>query len=741
MKNLSRRHFLKVSAAAGGGMMVGVTYPAVGSELPSPDYSELTAWIRIAANGTVTIAPPHMEIGQAVATSQTQLIADELDADWASLVIRTPEAAPQYGHMFAGGSQTIALTWNPLRQAGATARAMLIEAAARQWKVPAADCSTEPGFVVHAASQRKLSYGALATAAARLPQPKDVPLKAREDWRYIGKPIGKHEAAQVVVGKQIYGMDFRVPGMLVATLERFPTRGAKARYDPAAALKIPGVLQVVEVPAQGAGINNPGGNAYDMTRGGIAVVARNTWAAFKGRAALAIEWDEPHAGESSDSLTRSFTEAMAAGGEEFHRAGDPEKAFKAPHPIQVDVEYSLPFLSHMMMEPSNAVVQIRNGKVECWGPTQNPNQDLPMVAKVLNIPNSDVSFQAMPSGGGFGRRAINAAVEAALITSQIGGVPVQLVWQREDETRFDHYRTGSRTQVKIAADQDGNVLAWNHHLASLEHQSSTATDATALGPDFLYEVPNVSFRHSTIPSLIEVGAMRGVNSVYNVFAVESAVDELAHALGQDPFALRMKWFKQKQAFEKIVPPPTGTEGVIEPTKINFARMIGVLNACREKIGWNHRPAPGKGMGLATYNHLGTHCAVATEVNLNEKGKLKVVRLVAAIDMGIVVNPLGARAQVEGGLLFGLSNVMRERITFRGSKAEQSSFTDYPVLTMADTPQVDVVLVDSGASPTGAGEVAVPGVGPSVISAIFAATGVRIRELPVFHARPDFDPNI
>lgn len=725
---------------AGGGLLVGVTFQATGCASTKEDYSELTAWIRIAPDGVVTIAPPHMEIGQAVATSQTQLVAEELDADWSKVSIRTPEASPRYGYQFAGGSQTITLSWKPLRQAGATARAMLIEAAAKQWNVPAAECRTEPGLVVHPASNRKLGYGALASDAAKLSPPDKVQLKAKEDWRFIGKPVPKHETPAVVMGKQIYGMDFKLPGMVYASIEHYPTLDAKAKYDKAAALKVPGVLKIIEVPAQDSGGENPGGAINAVTRGGIAVVARDTWSAFKGREALAVQWDEPNANESSDMLADALTKAMAGPGVEFHSIGDLATAVKAPDLVAIDVQYDMPFLAHMMMEPANAVVQVKDGRVDCWGPTQEPNQDLAMIAKVLGVAAETVSFQAMPGGGGFGRRGINASAEAALIAAQMDGVPVKVVWKREDETQLDHFRPVSRSRVRITADKNGNLIGWDHHHASPWEESKRTTDSTTLGTDFLYQAPAASFRHTTIPTGIEIGAMRGVNSVYNVFASESAIDELAEKLGKDPLELRMKWFETHRDLEKISPPPHGTEGLIEPSTINFQRMIGVLTACRDKIGWSHKPGAGHGMGLATYNHLGTHCAVAAEVQIDDKGKLRIKRLVAAVDMGTVVNPLGAQAQIQGGLVFGLSGVLRERVTIVAGKAEQTSFSDYSVITMPEVPKIDVILIDSGAFPSGAGEVAVPGPGPAVANAIFAATGRRIRAMPIFFTRPELDPN-
>jgi isoquinoline 1-oxidoreductase subunit beta len=726
-------------------MLIAVRLPAVARARPAAAPAgpvELTAWIRIDPDDTVIIAPPHMDTGQAVATSQTQLIADELDVDWNKVVIRVPEADKRYGWQFAGGSQTIALTWGPLRQAGATARAMLIQAAAGRWNVPAGECTTELGRVVHGASGRKLAYGLLAAAASKLPAPLSVALKGKTQWRYIGQPIRKRETPAVVVGKQIYGVDLQFPGMLVASIERPPTLGAKPRYDPARALEIAGVLKIIELPeTPPPKTASRGGGMAGAPRGGVAVIARDTWAAFKGRDALAIEWNEPNAGESSDTIGKSLTDALTARGEEFDKTGDLDSALKAAPAVSIEAEYEMPFLAHMMMEPQSCVVQVKDGKATCWGPTQGPQEAAEEVAKLLNLKLTDVTFQPLPGGGGFGRRKGVAAVEAAMIAAQSDGAPVKVVWKREDETHFDQFRPVSRSRVRIVAERSGDLIGWDHHLASPWDQSNITMDSEGLGKAFFYEIPNSSFRHTTIQTAIEIGAMRGVNSVYNVFAVECAVDELAAAVGQDPFELRMRWLLKQPHFTKIEPPPPGTEGIIAPMQTSFPRMIAVLQACGKAVGWKHKPGQRRGMGLAIYTHLGTHCAVASEVSLTAKRTLKIHRIVAAVDMGTVVNPLGARAQIEGGLVMGLSETLRERITFNKGKAEQSTYSDYQIIRMPEVPAIDVVLVDSGALPTGAGEVAVPGVAPAVVNAVFAATGERIRKLPLFHVKPEFDPGM
>jgi isoquinoline 1-oxidoreductase subunit beta len=738
---LSRRRFLIVSAAVGGGMLIGVRLPAIARPRPTatpPAPVELTAWIRIAPDDTVTIAPPHMDTGQGVATSQTQLIADELDVDWHAVIIRIPEGDKRYGWQFEGGSHTMRLAWEPLRQAGATARAMLIQAAAGIWKVAVQECTTESGKVVHSASGRRLSYGSLASTAATLPAPASVVLKTKRQWRYIGRPTRKRETPAVVAGKQIYGMDLQLPGMLVACIERPPTRGAEPRYDPARALQISGVVKVLRLGQVTAARHAAGESTASPTHGGVAVVARDTWAAFKARDALAIEWDEPNAAESSESISKTLDEAMAAGGKEFNRKGNLAAALKLPYGVTVEAVYDQPFLAHMMMEPQNCVVQVKDGKAMCWGPTQDPQDAAAAVAKVLGLDESKVMFQPLCGGGGFGRRSSDAAREAALIAAQMDGAPVKVVWKREDETHFDQFRPISRSHVRIAADQSGDMLGWYHHLASPWEQSDVTMDSESLGEAFLYEIPNTSFRHTTIQSTIAVGAMRGVNNTYNVFAVECAIDELAAAVSQDPFELRMRWLLKQPHLTKIEPPPTGTQGLFPPMQNSFPRMIEVMKACGRAIGWNHRPSPRRGMGLATYTHLGTHCAVAAEVSLTAKRALEIHRIVAAIDMGTVINPLGARAQIEGGLVMGLSETLRERITIKQGKAEQSTYSDYSIIRMPEVPAIDVVLVESGASPTGAGEVAVPGVAPAVVNAVFAATGERIRSLPLFHSRPEFD---
>jgi isoquinoline 1-oxidoreductase subunit beta len=736
--NTSRREFLKSSAAGSAGLLLAFYAPALAAtpNAPEPDFKP-NAYITIDPRGDVRLVVTRSEMGQGVRTALAMILAEELDADWSRVKIEQGDCDPQYGDMTTGGSMSIRSTWDPLRKAGACARDMLLTAAADSWGVAKDECSAAGGSVIeHKKTGQKITYGQLAIRAASVPVPKDVPLKDPEDYRIVGTKRARVDGQHIVIGEAHYGIDTKVPGMLYAVVARPPVFGGRVKkFDATRALAVPGVRKVFEVPAVEmpplfGEERKPDSGHQHYLWGGVAVVADSTWQAIAGRRALTVDWDNgPGAEESTEKQRATLTELLKTPGKELKKIGDPEAAV-ASAVKTVAADYETPFLAHVTMEPVNCTASVRAGKCEVWAPTQNPNGMATALASVLNLPQSALTIHITLIGGGFGRRlCIDYGVEAALV-SRAAGAPVKVIWTRDDDIRHDYYRPISHHRLRAALDAQGRVTSWLHHIAA------PSTDSTFLGGDLPDTggteiagtgLPNgtvanyllqQSFLHTAVPR----GYWRAVDTNWNHFAVQCFMDEIAAASGKDPLALRRELIATKDK-------PAGAGDNEGETPVNVDRLLGVLNLVAEKSDWGKPLPAGRGRGIAGLYGFGSYVAHVAEVTVAKDGTLRVDRVVVAVDCGQVINPDLVAAQIEGGVVFGLTSALYDEITIQNGQVQQSNFDNYPMLRIADMPQVDVHLVPSHEPPGGIGEPGVPSTAPAVANAIYAATGKRLRRLP------------
>jgi len=730
---IDRRSFLKVSATAAGGLLVGCYVGDCGAIAASQSFRP-NGYVRIDPDGTVTLWAKNPDMGQGVKTSLPMMIAEELDVDWARVKVEQGDLnRAWYGGQGAGGSDGTPSDGPLGQRAGAIARAMMIAAAAQTWNVDPSHCETERGVVHHRASRRSLSYGELTATAAALPVPVEVPpLKDVARYTIVGKPTRGVDTPKIVVGEPIYGLDVRVPGMLYAVVEKCPVHGGRpSRVDAAAALAVPGVRRVIPIE----GLANP-----TYLKPGVAVVADSTWAAMKGREALRVEWDEGSgAGESSATLSAQFREGIRRPGKVLAAAGDVDAAIaSAAH--AVDVEYEAPFLAHATLEPQNCTAHVRDGRCDVWGPLQMPTSGAAVVAEVLGLAREAVDIHVTRIGGGFGRRLLSDyAAEAATISKAVG-VPVQVVWSREDDIRHDYYRPAGLHRVRAALDANGRLAAWDHHLVNVSRNryrlgdtppESTETygllapirDAKTQFDGDLQPtlIPNCRVQYTEVRTAVPTGALRAPSHNINAFVIESVLDELAHKAGIDPVALRLGYIGEQRDF------PSATD---DATNFNATRLKQVLKLAVERSGFGAPMPEGQGRGLAVHFTFGSYCAQVADVTVDAGRRLRVNRVVAVIDVGLPVNPLNLEAQTQGGIIDGLSAALLGEITIERGRTVQSTFEDYPLLRNRDAPAIDVHIVPSRERPTGFGEIALPPIAPAVANAIFAACGVRVRRLPI-----------
>jgi isoquinoline 1-oxidoreductase subunit beta len=734
----SRREFLKSSATGSAGLLLAFYLPASGSTPDASDESfKPNAYIEIDPQGGVRLVVTRTEMGQGVRTALAMILAEELDADWSRVEIKQGDCDPQYGDMTTGGSMSIRSTWDPLRKAGASARDMLLTAAAETWGVSKEECSAAGASVVeHKKTGRKATYGQLAIKAASVPVPKDVPLKDAKDYRIVGTKRARLDGQHIVIGEAHYGIDTKVPGMLYAVVARPPVFGGKVKtFDPTRALAVPGVRKVfavpaVEMPPLFGEERKPDSGHQHYLWGGVAVVADSTWQAIAGRRALAIDWDNgPGAEESTEKQRATLAELLETPGKELKKIGDPDAVIRSAAKT-VEADYETPFLAHMTMEPVNSTASVRDGKCEVWSPTQNPNGMATALASVLGLPQSALTIHITLVGGGFGRRlCIDYGVEAALI-SRSAAAPVKVIWTRDDDIRHDYYRPISHHRLRAGIDAQGQVTSWLHHIAA------PSTDGTFLGG----EVPDTggteiagtglpngtvanyllqqSFLHTAVPR----GYWRAVDTNWNHFAVQCFIDEIAAATRKDPLALRRQLIATTEK-------PAGQGDNEGETPVNVARLLGVLNLVAEKSDWGKPLQAGRGRGIAGLYGFGSYVAHVAEVTVAKDGTLRVDRVVVAVDCGQVINPDLVAAQIEGGVVFGLTSALYDEITIQNGQVQQTNFDNYPMLRIADMPKVEVHLVPSHEPPGGIGEPGVPSTAPAVANAIFAATGKRLRRLP------------
>ncbi len=733
MSALSRRDFLIVSATATGGVLF--RWPLAFAADSRPEAAALGDFIRIDPDNRVTIGARATEIGQGVRTALPMLIAEELDARWEDITVEplpllllvTPEGLKlRVGDQGVGGSTSIPDAWDDHRRAGAEARARLLAAAAELWKTDAGTLRTADGHVLHR-DGRRVSYGRLARLAATLPAPSGDPrLKDPREWKIAGRPQRVVDAREIVTGRAEYGLDVRERGMLVAVVARCPYfSGGLARCDDRAARAIAGVVDVVTVPGP-----KPGEPITQTLAPGVAVVARDTWTAIKAREKLDIEWTRgPFAEESSAAFDARCRRLLEGEGKIVRDDGDFPAALRQAAKV-VRADYRVPFVAHATLEPQNAFARIDGDRATVVLPTQSPEAIPRLARNIGGVPRANVSVRMTRAGGGFGRRlAVDYAAEA-LHLAKLTGRPVQVVWTREDDMAHDWYRPGGRHQLVASLDDAGRVTGWTHRLASA-HKYYRRADlkpgdewTPELYPDDFPAglVPNLRLEWLDAASGIQRGSWRAPAHTANAFAVESFVDEIAHATGQDALALRLALLGEPRELEyRQHGGPRFATG----------RLAAVLRLAATEIGWGRTLPPGEGLGLAAHFTFGGYVAHAFHVAVAADGTLSLRRVVCAVDVGIVVNPLGVRAQMEGATIDGLSTALDLEITVNEGRVVERNFDDYPLLAMRDAPRdVEVHLVASDARPSGCGEMGIPTVAPALCNAIFNACGKRVRVLPI-----------
>jgi isoquinoline 1-oxidoreductase subunit beta len=693
---MHRREFIQVSVVAGTGLMLGVSSRELFAA--SDAVFQPNVWLQIAPDNTTTVWLAKSEMGQGVYTALPMIVAEELEADWTKIRVEKALASHdnKYGSQGTGGSGSVRTSYERLRKAGATAREMLITAAAQQWNADRSECRAENGSVVHSGG-KKLTYGELAEAAAKVPVPENPPLKDAKDFRIIGKRTKRLDTPSKTDGSAKYGLDVRVPGMLYASIVRSPVLGGKVEsFNATAAKRIQGVKDVVQI------------------ENGVAVVADSVWPAVEGRKVLTVKWHENgNAALSSASIRQKLADSAAKDGAVARNEGDAMGAI-ASAAKDVQRVYEVPFLAHSPMEPMNCTAHVQGDKCEIWAPNQVPQSLQREVAGKLSIPVENVKVNTTLLGGGFGRRLdVDYAVEAAQVSKAIAA-PVKVVWTREDDMQHGYFRPTSYHKLAGGVDASGKITAWSHRVVAPSITGQRWPDRIKDGMDpsavngaanLPYAIPNIRVEFQMTNTPVPTSWWRSVYNSQNAFVNECFLDELAVAAGRDPFELRRELLK------------------------NNPRLLAVLELAAEKAGWGRQLPKGRGMGIASHFSFESYVAEVAEVSVDADGKLRVHRVVCAVDCGTVINPDTVEAQMEGSVVYALSS-LKEAITVARGRIEQQNFDTFPLLRNMEMPKVETYIVPSSAPPTGIGEPAVPPAIPAVLNAVFAATGKRIRKLPI-----------
>lgn len=737
IRNLSRRGFLK-EVFSGSAFVIGVQFAPrflltglLSDSLADRASFHPNVFVGLETDGSVTIVAHRSEMGNGSRTALPIVVADEMDADWNRVRIVQADGDARYGSQDTDASRSIRDSFQAMREAGATARVMLIRAAAAQWGVPDSQCTSALHKIMHTPTRRELSYGGLALAAARLAVPKkeEMQLKPPSAWRYIGKDASLYDLEDICTGRAVYGMDARVEGMVYASVEHPPVLGGKVKScRDEEALRVPGVRQTVLI----APFKPPHGF---QPLGGVAVIADNTWAAFQGRKKLGIAWDPgANAAYNSDQFKKELHETVRSAGKVVRNEGDVDAEFARGGDL-FEAEYYVPHLAHATMEPPVALADFRGGKVTVWAPTQNPQGVQEAVAHAVGIRKEDVTCRVTLLGGGFGRKSFcDFAVEAAVLSKTVGR-PVKVVWSREDDIRFDYYLPVAAMYLKAALDSHGKPTAWLQRSAFPPINSTFDSEARHGGWELKgnwievpFDVPNLRVENGAAQAHVRLGWLRSVASVYHTFAGQSFAAELAHKVGRDPLEYLLELFGPPRVLKLEIPGFSPDPDF----PLDIGRLRKVTEIAAEQAGWGKgKLGKGHGLGIAAQRYSYNYAASVVEVEVTEKGEMRILRVDTAVDAGTAVNPAYIRAQFEGAAVFGASIAKSCEINATNGVIEQSNFHDYLVARIGDEPfQTNVYVVDSHAPPAGVGEPGVSLIAPALANAIFAATGKRIRELPL-----------
>ncbi|WP_422079326.1 molybdopterin cofactor-binding domain-containing protein [Ulvibacterium sp.] len=730
--SLSRRSFIKVSALAGSGVLFSFHNYI---KTNSPYIFEPNLYIKIASDNTITLRIIQQELGQGICTSLSMLLAEELEADLETIETefipynsKLPDYKGEYG-LTTGGSGSIIVRWNPLREAGAAVRNMLLEAAAQIWNIDKEDCYAQRSFVYNKRDSKALGYGQLAKKASLLTPPENVKLKDPEDYKLIGKPISDLKNKSVVNGKYKFGIDVEVPDMVFASIVLYPTKDAKIKqYDPLQVLALDGVSQIVEFTG------TPKNSAFNGSEPGLAVIANSTWAAFKGKKILeeTIEWNYGEYGhKDTASLRQDFKEALKEDFEERYHNGNVYTSFQNAVHKELVAGYENPYLAHGLMEPLNAIAQVKNGTCEIWAGSQSPQYTCYHLSKIMDIELENFIFHPYPCGGGFGRRYFTDFVTHAVFISKQIRLPVKLTWTREDEIRHGRYHPFRQEHYRGGLDKANSLIA--------AHYRGITTHTWGAGVNMIYNIPNFKLEHSIRTSVLHFGSWRSVGAHNSIFGRECFIDEMAHLAKKDPIVFRKELLQRE--LSEIEESGKDSRGA-KVRKTQIPRYLNVLDILSKKVNWNSPLPDNEGLGVAISDYgygreltewRSSVCGQVAHISVKDN-VWEIKKITVVVDCGTVINPNGAKAQVEGSIYWALTHLIYEGIAIKNGQVVQSNFHDYKVLRIDGAPEIAIHFVESNAFPTGMGETAVPPLTPAVLNGIYAASGVRVRRIPVQELR-------